>query len=55
MNEIEAAAREFLPDVEALLDWMNGCDVSADHAADKPEEFKKLCRSLERMQAAIRA
>lgn len=52
-TEIEAAAREMLPAVESLLDWMNGCDLAADHAESKPDDFSRLCTALERMQAAL--
>ena len=53
MDKIEAAAREFLPAVEALLDWMSGNDLSADHADQRPDDYTRLCVSLERMQAAL--
>lgn len=49
MDSLEPASREFVAAVEALLDWMNGNDMSADHADQKPQDYKRLCTALERM------
>lgn len=47
--------REFLAAAEALLDWMNGNDLSADHADQKPEDYERLCAALEKFSAALAA
>ena len=44
---------EFLEATQLLLDWMNGCDMSADHHAEQPEDFKRLSTALKRSQAAL--
>lgn len=53
MDSIDAAAREFVEATEALLDWMNGNDMSADHAEQKPEDYKRLCAALERINSIL--
>ena len=52
-DEIEKAAREFLAAAESLCDWMNGNDLAADHAGQKPEDYERLCTTMERLQAAL--
>lgn len=46
MDSVDAAAGEFVKATEALVDWMNGNDMSADHAEQKPEDHKRLCAAL---------
>ena len=47
------AAEEFLRAADALFDWMNGCDLSADHRDSKPEDFARLCAALPAFRAAL--
>jgi hypothetical protein len=44
---------EFMGAVEALCDWMNGNDLSADHAEQKPGDFKRLSVAMEAFRAAL--
>lgn len=50
---LRKTASEFLEAVEALCDWMNGNDLSADHADQCPEDFECLCRTMEALQSAL--
>lgn len=52
-DEIEAASRDFLAATEKLCDWMNGNDLVADHADQKPEDYERFCAAMERLQAAL--
>ena len=54
MDSIDAAAREFVEATVLLLDWMNGNDMSADHAEQKPEDYKRLCAALERINNLLK-
>lgn len=40
------AGSAFHEATERLLDWMNGNDLSADHAEQKPADFQALSSSL---------
>ncbi len=51
--EIEVAAREFLEATESLLDWMNGNDMVTDHSEQRPEDYERLCKALERMHMVL--
>lgn len=52
-EEIESAAREFLVATELLCDWMNGNDLSSDHAEQKPEDCRRMCAAMERLQTVL--
>lgn len=43
----------FLNAVEALCDWMNGRDLSSDHADQKPADYKALCEAMPAFRAAL--
>lgn len=51
--DITAKGTQFLEDVDALCDWLNGSDISADHAAQKPDDFKRLCSSMAAFRASL--
>ncbi len=52
-GQLREASSEFVEATEALLDWMNNCDLSADHHSAQPEDYERLCDALERIQAAL--
>ena len=52
-DDLEAAAREFVSATEAVLDWMNGNELCADHANQKPEEYHRMCCALGRIQNVL--
>ena len=52
-SDLMREVREFHASVELLLDWMNGNDLAADHADQKPEDFARLSSSLERLSAKL--
>lgn len=54
-SEPRTLAQEFLKSVEALLDWMNGNDLSADHAESCPEDYERLDDLLPKFRASIAA
>jgi hypothetical protein len=43
----------FLHAVEELCDWMNGCDLSSDHADQKPNSYQALCEAMPAFRAAL--
>jgi len=45
----------FLMAAEAVFDWMNGNDLSADHKKAHPEDFKQVSETLLAFRAAIAA
>ena len=51
---VVGASAEFLAATEALLNWMNGNDLSADHADQCPADYDRLCTALESIQEALR-
>ncbi len=53
MDSIDAAAREFVEATEALLDWMNGNDLVADHADQRPKDYERLCTALDRINRLL--
>lgn len=51
--DLHSDGKAFLKAVEALCDWMNGNDLSADHESQKPEDFKAICESMVAFRAAL--
>lgn len=45
--------KEFLEAAEAVFDWMNGNDLSADHAEQRPGDFERVSSALVKFRAAI--
>ena len=53
VERLREAGLEFYKATSALLDWMNGNDMSADHHASKPDDFGRLNDALEAFSAVI--
>lgn len=52
---LKEAGREFLEAAEAVFDWMNGNDLSADHSEQKPEDFERVSEALVKFRALLAA
>lgn len=52
-SDIRTKGREFLEAAEAVFDWMNGNDLSADHEAQHPEDFDRVSSALVAFRAAL--
>ncbi len=53
LDELRREGAAFLEAVEALLDWMNGNDLSADHEDQQPKDYARVCATLTSFRAAI--
>ena len=47
-------AKAFLSAVVSLCDWLNGNDLSADHARLRPDDFGALSTAMTDLRAALR-
>ncbi|AXV16467.1 hypothetical protein CYG48_12685 [Neorhizobium sp. SOG26] len=52
-TNVDGAARDFMGATEALLDWMNGNELAADHKRQRPEDFERLCTTMQALHAAL--
>ena len=52
-SEMLEDGKEFLEAAEAVFDWMNGNDLSADHAEQRPGDFERISVALVKFRAAI--
>lgn len=50
---LRKSGQEFLEAAEAVFDWMNGNDLSADHEEQKPDDFERVSKALVEFRAAL--
>ncbi len=55
LERLENDGKEFLEAAEAVFDWMNGNDLSADHEEQKPDDFKRVSEALVAFRTALAA
>ena len=53
IERLRASGREFMEAAEAVFDWMNGNDLSADHEEQHPDDFERVSKALVAFRAAL--
>jgi len=53
LERLRTSGREFMEAAEAVFDWMNGNDLSADHEEQHPEDFARVSKALVAFRAAL--
>jgi hypothetical protein len=52
-DDLRAKGQEFLEAAEAVFDWMNGNDLSADHEEQRPDDFRRVSEALVAFRTAL--
>lgn len=53
IERLRTNGREFIEAAEAVFDWMNGNDLSADHEEQHPDDFERVSKALVAFRAAL--
>lgn len=50
---LHKTGQEYLVASEAVFDWMNGNDLSADHEEQCPRDFARVCKAIVEFRSAL--
>lgn len=51
--KLHKTGQEYLVASEAVFDWMNGNDLSADHEEQCPQDFARVCKAIVEFRSAL--